>query len=396
LRASLGDDGGAVAARYAAMVAAGDIRGDAAQTALARRFDRLNRDLAAAGSAAVRSGILARLLGGRRETVRGLYVHGEVGRGKTMLMDAFYREAREPRKRRAHYNEFMGDVHDRIHAARRGNGSGSGDPIAVVAASLASEARLLCLDEFSVTDIADAMILARVFGELFAAGLTLVATSNLPPEEQYQDGLNRGLFLPFIAGLRRACDVVGLSGGIDYRLEKLTASEVYVTPLGPAATRSLDATFRRLTGSERGESALLRVKGRDVHVPQALAGVARFSFADLCQAPLAAGDYIAIARAFHTVIVDGIPVIRDDQRDVARRLILLVDTLYDHRVNLIVSAAAEPSGLYRAKFGDEAFAFKRTVSRLIEMQSAGYLGAPHRAVAADAPGQSLAREHQSG
>jgi cell division protein ZapE len=308
-------------------------------------------------------------------------------------MDAFYAEAVGPKKRRAHFNEFMGEVHDRVHRARRV--SEDAQPVAAVAKAIAGETRLLCLDEFSVTDIADAMILTRIFADLFAAGVTLVATSNLPPEQLYPDGLNRALFLPFIAELRRACEVVSLSGPTDYRLEKLTAGHVYVTPLGPEATRSLDASFRRLTGSERGEETAVHVKGREVRVPQAIGGVARFGFADLCVLPLAAGDYIAIARAFHTVLIDGIPIIADEQRDVARRFILLVDTLYDHRVNLIASAAAEPTVLYRAGLGDEAFAFKRTVSRLIEMQSAAYLGAPHRAPPRGADGPSLAPEHQS-
>jgi cell division protein ZapE len=374
------------------MVAAGEIRGDPAQADVVRRLDLLNQRLAA--SAAPASGrVLARLRAPRREAVRGLYIHGEVGRGKTMLMDAFFAEAVTSRKRRAHYNDFMGDVQDRLHAARQAGGAPAADPIAAVAAATASEARLLCLDEFAVTDIADAMILSRLFGELFAVGLTLVATSNVAPEELYRDGLNRGLFLPFLAQLRAACEIVSLDGDIDYRLEKLTASEVYVTPLGPAATRSLDLTFHRLTGLDRAPAAALRVKGRDVAVPQAAAGVARFAFADLCEAPLGAGDYIAIARAFNTLVVDGIPALRPEQRDVARRLILLVDTLYDHRVNLIVSAATEPAGLYRATSGDEALAFKRTVSRLIEMRSVAYLGAAHGARGAAEP---LAPEHQSG
>jgi cell division protein ZapE len=308
----------------------------------------------------------------------------------------FHAAAPLAKKRRAHFNEFMGDVHDRIHVVRRRNGAG--DPTAVVAKAMAAEAQLLCLDEFSVTDIADAMILSRLFGELFAAGVTLVATSNTAPQELYRDGLNRGLFLPFIDMLERRCDVIALKGETDYRLEKLTAGEVYVAPLGAAATASLDATFRWLTGLDRGDGEILRVKARDILVPQAANGVARFAFADLCEAPLAAGDYLAIARAFHTMVIDGIPVIRPEQRDVAKRLILLIDTLYDHRVNLIVSAAAEPGELYRASSGDVAQAFKRTASRLVEMRSPAYLGAAHRAPA-EAGGtaaQPLAPEHQSG
>jgi cell division protein ZapE len=397
LRPAPGDNqGGAVAARYAAMIAAGEIVADPAQAELARRFDQLNQRL----TRAVRprsGGVIARLFGGRREAVRGLYVYGEVGRGKTMLMDAFYATAAVPKKRRAHYNEFMGEVHDRIHAVRQA-GAENGAPVSAVAAAIAAETRLLCLDEFSVNDVADAMILARLFGALFASGLTLVATSNTPPEQLYREGLNRGLFLPFLGELGRACTVVALDGAVDYRLEKLKASEVYVAPLGQAAKASLDATFRRLSGRAHGEPMHLRVKGRDLRVPEAAAGVARFAFADLCEQPLAAGDYVAIARAFHTVLVNDIRVLRDEERNVARRLILLVDTLYDHRVNLIASAAAEPTDLYRAGTGEVAFAFRRTVSRLAEMRSQAYLAAAHRSpvAVAGAAGVSLAPEHQSG
>jgi cell division protein ZapE len=399
LSASVGGGGpeGPVAARYAALVAAGTIRADHSQADLARRLDELNRRLADP-TPARRRGRLARLLGAAAppDAIRGLYIHGDVGRGKTMLMDVFYASAPVANKRRAHFNEFMGDVHDRVHAVRRANGDG--DPTSAVAQAIAAEARLLCLDEFAVSDIADAMILSRLFGEMFAAGVTLVATSNTAPEELYRDGLNRGLFLPFIELLRARCDVVALDGGTDYRLEKLTAGDVYVTPLGAGATASLDATFRRLTGVERGAAAILRVKARDIRVPQAANGAARFAFADLCEAPLAAGDYLAIARTFHTLVVDAIPVIRPEQRDVAKRLILLIDSLYDHRVNLVASAAAEPGGLYRATSGDVAQAFKRTASRLIEMQSPAYLGAAHRAPAgtAETAGAALAPEHQSG
>jgi cell division protein ZapE len=383
-----GNDG-PVARRYVALAAAGEIRGDQHQADLARRLDVLGRRLA---DAIPQRGLLARLFGAQAKPVGGLYIHGDVGRGKTMLMDVFHAEAPVARKRRDHFNEFIGDIHDRIHAVRQRGVEG--DAIATVARAIAADAALLCLDEFAVTDVADAMILSRLFTELFAAGVTLVATSNAAPEELYRDGLNRGLFLPFLDLLRAHCDVVALRGPTDYRLEKLTAGDVYVTPLGALATAALDRAFRRLSGQARDDGMILRIKGRDVLVPQAANGVARFTFADLCDAPLGANDYQAIARAFHTVVVDDVPVIRHDQRDVARRLILLVDTLYDHRVNLIASAAAEPAGLYRGASGEVALAFRRTISRLIEMRSTAYLGAAHRAGEAASP--ALAPDDQSG
>jgi cell division protein ZapE len=363
---------GPIAVRYSAAVAAGEISASVAQLNLVDKLDHLVGEFSAAPSA---RGFLARLGGRSVQAPKGLYIHGAVGRGKTMLMDWFFEAAPLQRKRRLHFNAFMGEVHDRIHAMRA---DAAGEPIEPVARVITDETQLLCLDEFAVTDIADAMILSRLFGPLFEDGLTLVATSNSPPEELYRDGLNRGLFLPFLDVLRRHADVFHLDIDTDYRLAKLAAAPVYITPLGPAADQELDELWKRLTGTVHGEPTKLRNHRRDIAVPQAANGAARFSFAQLCVAPLAATDYIEIARAFHTVFLDDVPVLADEQRNEARRFILLIDTFYDRGVHLVLSAAAEPALLYTARDGEEAFAFLRTVSRLIEMRSTGYLAGARR------------------
>ncbi|HMN86839.1 MAG TPA: cell division protein ZapE [Bauldia sp.] len=372
---------GAVTARYRALVASGTVAEDPAQLAVAAKLDRLNQALGERRLASKRSALGWLFAAKRDEPVRGLYIHGPVGRGKTLLMDEFFAAAAPTRKRRTHFHAFMADVHARIHAARTAAGAGVGkaadDPIAPVAAGIARETRLLCLDEFAVEDIADAMILSRLFGKLFEAGLVLVATSNSAPEDLYRDGLNRALFLPFVAVLRRHVDVVELGGPVDYRLGKLGRVPVYVTPLGPAADAALDRIFLDLTGTARGRSATLPVGGgREIRVPQAEKGVARFPFDALCEAPLGAADYGRIADAYHTVIVDDVPALADDRRNAARRLINLVDTFYDRGIRLVVSAATEPDGLYTAATGREARAFERTVSRLTEMRTEAWLAAP--------------------
>ncbi|HEY8383405.1 MAG TPA: cell division protein ZapE [Microvirga sp.] len=372
---------GPIAARYDALVASGSIERDPAQVALLRRLDAL---AAALGEhrLARKSSPLGWLFGRRQppQAPQGLYVWGSVGRGKTMLMDLFFEALPVRRKRRVHFHAFMADAHERIHlwrqALKEGRVKGD-DPIAPVAASLAEEAWVLCFDEFAVTDIADAMILGRLFTALFAHGVVVVATSNVEPERLYEGGLNRTLFLPFIRLLQERMGVVRLDARTDFRLEKLAGSPVYHVPADDAARAALDLAFKSLTGRARGEPVTLTVKGHPVEVPQAAGGVARFTFADLCAKPLGAADYLAVAQRFHTVILEGIPRMRFEQRNEAKRFITLVDALYDGRVKLLASAETEAPDLYHAETGREAFEFDRTVSRLIEMRSEEYLSLPH-------------------
>jgi cell division protein ZapE len=267
----------------------------------------------------------------------------------------------------------MVETHARIHEERQK--AGMTDPIAPVARQIANASTLLCFDEFQVTDIADAMILGRLFEHLFALGVVIVATSNTPPDRLYEGGLNRQLFLPFIADFKARLDIVELNGQVDYRLHRISGLDVYLWPLGPKADAAMDAAWLKLTDRTGGAPMNLTVLGRSVRVPKAARGVARFDFEDLCCQPLAAADYLAIAHAFHTVLIDHIPKLGPDQRNEARRFVLLIDTLYDEGVKLICSAAAPPEELYAA--GDGVDAFRRTVSRLHEMQSEDYLKRGH-------------------
>ena len=361
---------------YAALVAAGEIEQDPAQLDLIRRFERLD-DALTDHRLARKSSSLGWLFGKRDKgaPIRGLYIYGEVGRGKTLMMDLFFAASRVERKRRAHFHEFMTDVHERIYAFRQDeNGE---DAIKRTAAAIADEAWLLCFDEFHVTDIADAMILGRLFTRLFELGVVVVATSNIAPGGLYKDGLNRTLFLPFIELLEQHCEVVRLESRTDFRLEKLTGVPVWHVPDDAFAASALDAAWQRLTGGHKAVPQELSVKGHKVRVPRAAMGVARFSFADLCAQPLGAADFLRIAHTFHTLVVEHIPVLDFDRRNEAKRFIILIDTLYDHAVKLIASAAAEPHELYQADQGYEAVEFNRTASRLIEMRSQTYLGLPH-------------------
>ena len=362
-------------ASYEVLVADGELRPDADQKAAAVRLDTLEAELETSRET---PGLLKRLFGGAEETspTRGIYMWGEVGRGKSMLMDLFFAEADLERKRRVHFAAFMLEVHAAMKSARED----ARDAMTAVIEQVAGEARLLCFDEMQVTNVVDAMILSRLFTALFDAGVTVVATSNRPPEDLYKDGLNRQLFLPFIDLLNARLDVVSLNGPTDYRLERLGGMQTYYVPNGAEATAALSEAFFRLTDyppedREHVPSLDLAVGGRTLRVPKALKGVAVFSFKKLCGEARGSADYIAIAQRFHTVILVGVPVMGADMRNEANRFVQLVDALYNHSVKLLMAADAEPDGLYPS--GDGSFEFKRTVSRLMEMQSQDYLERGH-------------------
>ncbi|MBZ9602186.1 cell division protein ZapE [Phyllobacterium chamaecytisi] len=364
--------------RYDALVHAGDLDDDPSQQRLASRFDRLIHDVATKRLATKSSalGWLFSRKAPRHEIVKGLYIHGEVGRGKTMLMDMFHQLVPVKRKRRAHFIDFMADVHERINAHRQALKKGETkqeDPIPPVANALAEQAWVLCFDEFTVTDIADAMILSRLFRALFERGVVLVATSNVAPDNLYRDGLNRQLFLPFVDILKTHVDVINLDARTDYRLEKLNRMPVFLSPLNDETNRLMDDAWHAATAGATITQDSVKVKGRTVIIPQAARHVARFTFADLCSKPLGAADYTAIIKRYQTIFIDAVPVLDLPRRNEAKRFIILIDLLYDHHVHVVISAAASPNQLYVAKSGNEAFEFDRTASRLFEMQSEDYL-----------------------
>jgi cell division protein ZapE len=367
-------------AHYQALVSSGAIEADAAQAEAAEAFAGLEQRLASYKPLR-KQGLLGRLFADKNGAPpRGLYVYGDVGRGKTMLMDLFFQHSPVVHKRRAHFHEFMAEVHERIYGFRQNIARGEiaeGDVIALTAASIFDEAWLLCFDEFHVTDITDAMILGRLFSKLFELGTVVVATSNVAPEDLYKGGLNRALFLPFIAQITEHMDVLRLEARTDFRLEKLAGVKMWLVPADQAADAALDRAWAKMTGNAPCKPRDISIKGRILHVPCSANGVARFSFADICEKPLAASDYLRLARDYHTIIIDRIPVMDYENRNAAKRFIALIDTLYDNAVKLMASAEADPLSLYVATDGVEAMEFKRTSSRLIEMSSEYYLALPH-------------------
>ncbi|MEZ5853782.1 MAG: cell division protein ZapE [Hyphomicrobiaceae bacterium] len=364
-----------------ARIAAGEMDANAAQLAIAARLDDLSKALAR--HQPNRRWSLGGLFSKPSPPPRGLYIWGKVGRGKTVLMDLFHQSTAMASKRRLHFHEFMAETHDRIGAARK---TVDGDPIPHVAAEIAESASLLCFDELHVTDIADAMILGRLFKGLFDRGVVMVATSNVPPQGLYKNGLNRQLFLPSIALIEANMEVLELESSKDFRLEKLEGQQLYFTPADAKASQALGSAFKKLTGLSKGRVIELDVKGRTILVPEGARGVARFTFDELCDRPLGSLDYLAIAHRFHTVILEGIPRLVPERRAAARRFITLIDTLYDARVGLIASAEAEPDELHPA--GDESFLFERTASRLIEMRSAAYLESRMERLEAASPAET--------
>lgn len=367
-----------VLARYDALIASGELRPDPDQRAAAERLAQVQAALEAPPP---RPGLLARLIGSSAASpaIRGLYMWGGVGRGKSMLMDLFHASLAIPEKRRVHFHAFMQEVHAALREARK---SESGDPIPPVAAKLAAGLRVLAFDEMVVNNSADAMIMSRLFTALIRDhGLTVVTTSNRAPSELYKDGLNREHFLPFIALIESDLDVLTLDGPTDYRLDRIGGLATWHTPLGEAATAKVREAFFRLTDFAPEDAAHVPSQdlavdgGRTLHVPKSLKGVGVFSFKKLCAEARGAADYLAIARAFHTVVLVGIPQMGPENRNEAARFVTLIDALYEHRVKLFATAAAEPRDLYRA--GDGAFEFERTVSRLMEMQSDAYMALGH-------------------
>jgi cell division protein ZapE len=371
--------GQSVKIAYDLAVAAKKLSRDPAQEALVERLDRLNDQLASL-PARGNGSLLSRIFRRSKPAVplRGLYIHGAVGRGKTMLMDMFYAACPEPAKRRVHFHAFMQDVHERIHAHRQAFKRGENkeeDPIAPVARDLAKHARLLCFDEFHVLDIADAMILSRLFKVLFEEGIALVATSNAEPGDLYHNGLNRELFLPFIALLNRYADIFDLDARMDYRRENLKNMAVYRTPLGPETDAAMDEAWGLATAHEDASPKTIMVRGHRFDIPQSTPTAARFRFDDLCAKPLGAADYLTLAKLYPTIFVDHVPHMDFSRRNEAKRFIILIDVLYDFGSRIFVSAAAAPDDIYSVKAGLRVGEFTRTSSRLIEMASDAYVAA---------------------
>jgi len=377
--------------RYNQMLSNGELRPDDHQQQIMDKLQALHLDLVGyQEKIEKKSGFLGRWLNSKSKSPcpKGLYIHGDVGRGKSMIMDLFFAGAPVTLKRRVHFHAFMLEIHRAIHdwrymsgAARiELHGTDMDDPIPPLAQKIAGESLLLCFDEFQVSDVTDAMILGRLFTNLFERGVVMVLTSNRPPDGLYRGGLNRELFLPTIDLITERLDVVSLSGPTDYRMERMQGIQVYYHPLGDAATKALSKAFWRLTDHEVADRSKvgpeeLSVQGRTIHVPVADKGVAVFSFKKICGVALGAADYLAIAWQYHTVIMVGIPRLGPENRNEAKRFVTLIDVLYENGVKFLCCAEVPPQTLYPEGHGH--FEFQRTISRLIEMQSLEYLAKGH-------------------
>jgi cell division protein ZapE len=356
---------------YRQRVARGELSADPAQARAIEALERLYRDLQRAAPPRGWRGKVAKLAGKRREAVRGLYLWGSVGRGKTLMLDLFYNALPFPDKRRQHFHRFMASVHERLKRHRNVE-----NPLELVAEEIADGARIICFDEFAVADIADAMLLGNLFAGLFARGVTLAATSNIVPDQLYSGGLQRQRFLPTIALLKQHTEIVHVDGGTDYRLRALERADVYQTPTGEVADRRLTEFFETIAPDEGDQGGALELFGRQIPYRRAADGVIWFDFDAICDGPRSKDDYIEISRLYQTVLISNVPRFDATIENQARRFVALVDEFYDRRVKLILSAAASATEIYRGERLKHDFL--RTQSRLQEMQSRDYLGEAHR------------------
>jgi len=366
---------------YNALLEAGEIQPDPSQAQAMEKLQGMHEELSAYAPQMGKKGWKTRLSLGRNKMPlpRGLYMWGGVGRGKSMLMDLFFDTTGVEGRKRVHFHAFMQEVHRRVHsyreAVKAGQATETTEPLAALSRVITEQAWLLCFDEFHVTDIADAMILGRLFEALFYQGVVVVATSNRPPQDLYKDGLQRETFLPFIDLIEDKLSVLELDAGIDYRLDRLKTMEVYLTPADREADEKLHQDFHDLSIGGHPLPVTLHVQGREIEIPQVAEGVAMAGFGDLCENPLGPADYLAIAESFHTLVLRGIPKLGPEKRNEAKRFVTLIDALYEAKVNFICSADAPAESLYEE--GDGAFEFERTVSRLMEMRSEEYMAEPH-------------------